>query len=432
MLADIHTSSLPDLQLSFGVYKNTSTATGADLQVQVSPDGTTWSNLSFPALPTGTGTAAWHYRTASGTIPATANLRIQFRQNGTVTQYRIDDVKLSFTLSSPQITASGPLTFCEGGSVTLQASAGSGYLWSNGATTQNIHVVAGGDYFVKETGLYGCTLNSDTLRVHVNKAPVISGIIPASAPVGSNVTVKGTFLSGVTAVAFNGIQASFVPGNDSTLTATVPAGAADGPVTADNGCGVGSGPFPFVVGPTTPALVLKLFIEGYYSGGGLMAAPLGNRISDTMVVDLRNVASPHSIIHTVKGVINDKGDGIFHLPMTSSGMNYYLAVSSRNALETWSASPVLIETYTTYDFSTSPAQAYGNHVRDLGDGNFALFSGDMNADGVIDVADWNAIKSSALLFQTGYVKHDLTGDRLVESADFSVVENNLNNITMHP
>jgi hypothetical protein len=36
------------------------------------------------------------------------------------------------------VTASGPLNFCPGGSVTLSAPAGYSYLWSNGATTQSI------------------------------------------------------------------------------------------------------------------------------------------------------------------------------------------------------------------------------------------------------------------------------------------------------
>ncbi|MEZ5069062.1 MAG: hypothetical protein R2847_11520 [Bacteroidia bacterium] len=46
------------------------------------------------------------------------------------------------------ITASGATTFCAGGSVTLTASTGSSYLWSNGKTTKSITVSTAGSYSV--------------------------------------------------------------------------------------------------------------------------------------------------------------------------------------------------------------------------------------------------------------------------------------------
>ncbi len=94
-IASINTSSYTSLSLSFGIFKSTTTGTGSDLIVEISSDGTSYTALSYPALPTGTGTATWFLRTATGTIPSTANLRIRFRQTGATTQYRIDDVILS-------------------------------------------------------------------------------------------------------------------------------------------------------------------------------------------------------------------------------------------------------------------------------------------------------------------------------------------------
>ena len=55
----------------------------------------------------------------------------------------------------PTITASGPTTFCQGGSVVLTASASSSYLWSTGATTQSITVSASGSYSVSVTDANG-------------------------------------------------------------------------------------------------------------------------------------------------------------------------------------------------------------------------------------------------------------------------------------
>lgn len=54
------------------------------------------------------------------------------------------------------ITASGPTVLCAGGSVTLTASPGAGYLWSNGATSQSILATASGVYDAAVTGSSGC------------------------------------------------------------------------------------------------------------------------------------------------------------------------------------------------------------------------------------------------------------------------------------
>ncbi|MBV9210558.1 MAG: hypothetical protein JOZ52_08015, partial [Acidobacteria bacterium] len=100
-ISGIDTTGYTALTLSFGVFKSTTASNGSDLIVAVSSDGVTYTPLTFSALPTGTGTATWALRTATGTIPATANLRIRFTQNGTATQFRIDDVSLTGTVAAP-------------------------------------------------------------------------------------------------------------------------------------------------------------------------------------------------------------------------------------------------------------------------------------------------------------------------------------------
>jgi hypothetical protein len=65
----------------------------------------------------------------------------------------------------PVITASGPTTFCQGGSVVLTAPAGYAYLWNNGQISRSITVDTTGNYVVTVTNAYGCQSVSDTLRV---------------------------------------------------------------------------------------------------------------------------------------------------------------------------------------------------------------------------------------------------------------------------
>ena len=64
--------------------------------------------------------------------------------------------------------------------------------------------------------------------------------------------------------------------------------------------------------------------------------------------------------------------------------------------------------------------------------NYALFSGDVNQNGIIDYDDYDYVKDASSYFNTGYIVDDLTGDWIVESADFSVVENNIGRIIMRP
>src|ERR1035437_8207576 len=58
--------------------------------------------------------------------------------------------------ATPTITAGGPITFCVGGNVTLTSSAGTSYLWSNGATTPSINITTSGIYTVQVTNASGC------------------------------------------------------------------------------------------------------------------------------------------------------------------------------------------------------------------------------------------------------------------------------------
>lgn len=149
IMSGINTSGLNNIQLSFGVFKGSTAANGSELQVMVSADGVNYSSLSFSAL--STSSADWTYRTATGAIPATSNLHIQFRQNGTASTYRIDDVSLTYSTGNPVVTSSGSPVFCEGDSITLTSSPGNFYLWNTGDTTQSIIVNSIGNYTVEVT-----------------------------------------------------------------------------------------------------------------------------------------------------------------------------------------------------------------------------------------------------------------------------------------
>ncbi|MGV3526504.1 MAG: hypothetical protein ACO1RX_19960 [Candidatus Sericytochromatia bacterium] len=64
----------------------------------------------------------------------------------------------------------------------------------------------------------------------------VSAITPARATVGTQVVIRGEGFTGTGAVAFNGVPATdFTVDNNRQITAMVPVGATDGPVTVFNG-----------------------------------------------------------------------------------------------------------------------------------------------------------------------------------------------------
>ncbi len=88
-------------------------------------------------------------------------------------------VTLSGSGSAPTVTASGPTTFCPGGSVTLTSSNASSYLWSNGETTQSIIVSNAGAYSVTVGGTCG---GSSSPVVVSNAGSGTTPVITASGP----------------------------------------------------------------------------------------------------------------------------------------------------------------------------------------------------------------------------------------------------------
>lgn len=86
-------------------------------------------------------------------------------------------------------------------------------------------------------------------------APSIGGFSPASGPVGTVVTITGAHFTGATAVTLGPDPSPFVVLDDSTIQATVPAGAATGTfsVTTPNGTANSAASFT-VLAPPAPAI----------------------------------------------------------------------------------------------------------------------------------------------------------------------------------
>ncbi len=85
----------------------------------------------------------------------------------------------------------------------------------------------------------------------VISAPGITGFTPTSGAVGGGVTISGNNFAGATAVRFNGVTAPFTVNSPTQITATIPEGAATGPlaVTTPGGTATSAGSFTILSPP---------------------------------------------------------------------------------------------------------------------------------------------------------------------------------------
>jgi hypothetical protein len=145
-----------------------------------------------------------------------------------------------FSASSVSITPAGPTTFCQGSSVTLSATSGSSYLWSTGATTQNITVTTTGTYYVTVTSSNGCTAVAGPQTVTVNAVPPapVQLFGPASLCSGSTgVTYYIDAVSGATGYNWAVPSGALVVSGQGTTSVTIDWGTGSGYiyVNATNG-----------------------------------------------------------------------------------------------------------------------------------------------------------------------------------------------------
>ncbi len=127
--------------------------------------------------------------TASNTVSATGTYKVTVYDN---CNSATASVNVQSATANSTITPSGPTSFCQGGSVTLTATQGNSYLWSDGETTQSILVTSTGNYSVDVTLNGGCVAGSSVTAVTVSPYP--SSTITASGPTticsGGSVTLS--------------------------------------------------------------------------------------------------------------------------------------------------------------------------------------------------------------------------------------------------
>lgn len=188
----------------------------------------------------------------------------------------------------------------------------------------------------------------------------------------------------------------------------------------------------FTGGPGFKTLNLKLYLEGFYIGGGLMnqaQGVAGNQFpgnsADRFTLELHDPITYLTTVYSApNNDLNKDGTAAVNVPVNYSG-SYYVTIKQRNSIATVSAAPLSFAAQIiNYDFTTAATQAFGGNLKNLALGVFGIYSGDVNQDGIIDLSDLIPVGNQAALAGSGYIPEDINGDGLVDLTDILFIGNN--------
>ncbi|MFZ1322616.1 MAG: LamG-like jellyroll fold domain-containing protein [Ignavibacteria bacterium] len=165
-----------------------------------------------------------------------------------------------------------------------------------------------------------------------------------------------------------------------------------------------------------------VFFEGFYNESL-------NRMTstDTVKAYLRNFTAPYTIIDSSKVITNLFGNSPLSFAKASDNVSYYLVLKHRNTIETWSSIAVRFSrSEAAYHFHNDSSRAFGNNMKTVHTSplRYALYSGDVNQDGTIDLSDGSLIDNDAFNFASGYIPTDVNGDEVIDLADAVFADNN--------
>jgi hypothetical protein len=188
---------------------------------------------------------------------------------------------------------------------------------------------------------------------------------------------------------------------------------------------------------TFATLNLKAFLEGFYVDINTMRSTIFDlgistdpTETDTITVNLWSAGSLGNAEpdHSVKAVLHTDGTATMQFPAAVNGNAWYVAVKHRNSIETWSANPVTFSATTSYDFTTSAGQAYGDGVNApmqlMAGGVYGIYGGDVTQDGTVDASDMAEIDNDNNVLAFGYNISDANGDGATDASDMAIGDNN--------
>lgn len=174
-----------------------------------------------------------------------------------------------------------------------------------------------------------------------------------------------------------------------------------------------------------------VYLQGYTDTAAgemipvLMNQGIGNNsnFTDSVTIELHHPVT-FSLIQSEKAVLLK--NGLVQLSYPAVSGNYYLAVKHRNSLQTWSSAAVSFTAglITAYNFTTASNKAYGDNMIETAPGIWAIYTGDINNDGNIDIGDFAIWETAYDQLASGYISSDLNGDGNTDISDYIIWETN--------
>ncbi|MEI8202575.1 MAG: hypothetical protein WCH34_06155, partial [Bacteroidota bacterium] len=165
---------------------------------------------------------------------------------------------------------------------------------------------------------------------------------------------------------------------------------------------------------------------------GLSFAKYGNGIADKVDVELHNGFAPYNLVLKISNVdLTTDGFASFNLDPIRNG-NYFIKITNRNHLETWSAYPVSFTTNpVSYDFVSNALNAYQvaggiDPQIQVYNGVYAFYLGDLDQSLGVDFDDFNLFEPYLNNGIYGFTIADFSGNGLVDFDDFNLFEPRLN------
>ncbi|HMQ69983.1 MAG TPA: integrin alpha, partial [Ignavibacteria bacterium] len=186
-----------------------------------------------------------------------------------------------------------------------------------------------------------------------------------------------------------------------------------------------SGDFrPRVNTAAAPSLTLNALIQGFYnSSTDLM-------VRDTVTVYVREYFSPFTVLDSAKFYLSTSGSATMSFSNTGilNGAMYYLEVKHRNSIETWNKGSAFVNGSQTFDFTQTASSAYGNNELQVNSSpvKFAVYGGDEDQNGLVDLNDVINVYNATTAFATGYIRQDMNGDNIADLSDVLITYNNAN------
>jgi hypothetical protein len=191
---------------------------------------------------------------------------------------------------------------------------------------------------------------------------------------------------------------------------------------------------------STKTLNLTLLLEGLFNGIAMNPANdengfhWGANVADHITVELHN-----STTYLTEATFSDQNlntDGTCNVNIPAAyGNSYYIAIKHRNSVQTWSSLPVSFTgSAINYNFSNSVANSYGDNIKEVATGIYAIYVGDVNQDEVVDLSDLVQMDTDLTAGTVAYIVYDLNGDGVVDLSDLVAIDENLTNgvVAMFP